>query len=243
MSFGRPRVVAMVLAHARAKLLPLIAHQLQTVWGKHAHVDILLDNPTEEVRWVTDTMKLLRNVRVKPAPFSPLGAGGEKWMELRNYQLDWARELKPEYAAMWDDDHVLSDPIGSCCSLLTGVPMTRIMKTFFWGDLDHVNAAVPPHDAVFWFRVEENDAFPTDRVIHAPAKIYDTQRWVRERGELLDIGYLEEADRLRVFNAYKRAGKIDASVTPLVQPAHLVPYSGNQGLWYRKLKEVMCGSQ
>lgn len=217
----------LLLAHQRPWLLPLIARQVAENWGERSVICVTLDRATSPVlRAVARMTEMHPRVRIFNSPIAALDRG-ENFMRLRNLQLEQLQDVRPNYACLWDDDHILECPreakwrFGRYKS-----DLIYARKRFFWDGLDHVNTALPDHNSVLFFRYSPDDRFPEDRMIHAPAGVHDKPdaKVTQMRSTLLDIGYLTRNERERVFNAYKQAGKVDAATMALVSPPVLTPY-------------------
>jgi len=76
------------------------------------------------------------------------------------------------------------------------------------------------------------------RMVHAPHPIHDTGRPGQLQGGLLDIGYLRPPERARVWEVYKRAGKIDPLTLGMIDPMpHIAPFKSDSP-WFQALKEI-----
>lgn len=161
------------------------------------------------------------------APFSPLDQGRERFMELRQWQLE---QLPADctHAVIWDDDHILEDEAEVRDAIQSGADLTYIRKVFYWDRTDQINTAFPEHNSVFVFRRLPGDSFDLGRTLHAPTRVHDNPRSIVQLdGRLLDFGYLRATDRERCWSEYKRVGKIDAATLPLVSPPRLVTLKGS----------------
>jgi hypothetical protein len=231
----------MVLAHKRPWLLPLIVKQVKHEWPDGV-VQITVDRPSSDVvSTIAEIQKKYPDVDVFEAPI-PAIAERENFMELRNFQLEKIRQRGVEFAAMWDDDHIIESPGELEKYMQAGYDLVYISKLFLWDHLNLYNEAIPDHHSVFFFRVLENDKFPLDRIIHAPVMVHDNPlaRIAHVSTRLLDIGYLFSEERERVFTAYKRAGKIDPATLSLVNTPQLREYRAHRNLpyWYTELRNA-----
>lgn len=186
---------------------------------------VLLDDPTLEARAGLEVVEMMAKpgeIVVKEAPFPALAGGVERFMELRQIQLDMIRGRHPAYGVIWDDDHVLADVDEAKAVLADQPDLVYASKLFLWDSQETYNDAMPQHRSVFFFRMLEGDQFPLDRTIHAPARIHDTASKVVDlQAPLLDHGYRHQKDREKIFKEYVRVGKIDAATVPLVEPPTL----------------------
>jgi hypothetical protein len=219
------KVGIFILAHKRPWLLPLIVEQVANQWPDHI-VQFSLDRPTAAVVEAVEDAREYGNVEVFTVPFSPVSEQGDRFMEVRNFQMDKLEPHKPDYAVLWDDDHLLSGTARSAQLMEEGYDLMYVRKRFFWDNMIYTNERFPVHRSVFWFRCIKGDRFPTDRIIHAPVRIHDHPKKVTDLKEcLIDIGYLRKEDRERVFKEYARAGKIDAATLPLADEPKLHKYT------------------
>jgi hypothetical protein len=211
----------MVLGHRRPQLLSLIAEQICRQWPACA-VDITLDRPNIEVVKAAHLAQRFPQVRVHAAPF-PVVADREYFMEMRNWQLTQLRPLQPKYVALWDDDHLLEDPDEAARVMRVGADLIYVDKVYFWDHPEQYNSALPRHRSPLIFRYRDGDKYPLDRTINAPAGVHDDPHAKNKvlYSRLLDFGYMHEDERLRVFEIYKRAGKIDQLTMGLVSPPAL----------------------
>ena len=219
----------MQLVHRRVSILPHIWEQLPGL-GCPVHLGITLSRPTAEViekiqELVDRGLGKRVSISLHNAPFSPLGER-ERWMELRQLQLEWLpRDCT--HGVIWDDDHILEDKKELVEAIDEGADLTYITKLFFWDSPKTYTTTFPDHNSVFSFRMLPGDRFPLDRTIHAPAAIHDrAKKVVQLKGRLLDYGYMDAYDRATCWAEYKQAGKIDAATRPLVMPPNLVEWRG-----------------
>lgn len=232
----------MVLVHQRPQLLRLIVEQVVETWPDGI-VDFGMDRPTEGVRAVCNALlrQYPKNVSVWEVPF-PAISHKENFLELRQLQLERLHDFKVEYLSMWDDDHILADPDEAKRCLALKPTLVYCHKLYMWDSPSLVNIALPGHNSVLFSRRLDGDRFGTN-MVNAPAEIL-------RRGEgdiaqlktwLMDVGYLTAAERKRVWEVYKRAGKIDDLTLGLMRPPklHSVENDLSGSKWYRKLKEAV----
>lgn len=224
----------MLTVHARPFLLYPIFRQISAFRAK-THLQVTLSRPTaaviEQVQRFLDC-PISKNVTVEliEAPFNPLAPGKERFMELRQWQLE-RLPAACNYAVIWDDDHVLEDPDEVLDAMRDKMDLTYIRKVFFWDNPTTISTAFPEHNSCFVFRRLPGDKFDMDRVLHAPATIHDTAKKVIQlQGRLLDYGYMHADDRARCWDDYKRVGKIDPATRPLVEAPRLAPWPGKNYL-------------
>lgn len=203
----------MVLCHARPYILRDIVDQAWTL-ADEVRVEFMLDRINGAV---SDAVFTSGCDRVLDAPVPALDHK-ENFMEVRRAQWHSMRTWEPDYAVLWDDDHLLEGP-REARRVLEGRPdLVYATKAHLWDSVKQENIRFPTHRSPFFFRCLPDDDYPLDRMIHAPAGIHDhATKVVDLKGRLLDIGYIERGERARVWAAYKRAGKIDAATLPLIK--------------------------
>lgn len=216
----RPLLGVMVLGHRRPWLFSAIVEQARRI-DPGAVVQIMLDRPTNDVLKAATRSGAL----VTTIPWAVLDYR-ENFMETRRRQLDAMRLFNPKYVSIWDDDQLLEKPaeVRGALTSLCDFDLVYATKTYLWDSLETENTRLPVHRSVHFFRLLEGDQFPMDRTINAPVQVHDGARRVYDlQHPLLDIGYLTEAERLRVWKVYKRAGKIDALTKKLLEKPILAP--------------------
>lgn len=235
-----PSLGVMVLVHKRPQLLRLIVEQAVETWPD-ARIDFGQDNVSTDV--AAQVYLLQRdypnNVTHWNCPF-PAIAHKEQFLELRRLQLDRLQDC--DYIGMWDDDHILSDPEEAKVAMASGSPLLYCHKLYFWDSPSYINIALPGHNSVLFSKRLPGDQFGPN-MVNAPAEIlrqgegakYQMKTW------LLDFGYMMSTERARVWNVYKRAGKIDTLTTGLMKPPtlHCVEKELADSKWYRKFKEAV----
>ncbi len=211
-----PLLGVMVLAHARPQLLRAIVRQAREI-DPSAVVQITSDRPTDAV---VEELATLEAEHFRAAV--PALDRRENFLTLRNQQLNQMRGRRVKYGVLWDDDHLLQDT-GEARRLLVSDPdLVYATKAYLWNSLTTENVALPVHRSAFFFRMLPGDQFPLTRMINAPEQIHDNAKVVTDlTGRLFDVGYLTEAERRRVWEAYKRAGKLDRLTMGLVSPGIL----------------------
>jgi hypothetical protein len=210
----------LLLAHRRPALLPLIVRQIKGAWPLSC-IQIALDRPSPAVLEVVQDLSRVEGVEVLRCPM-PAVAERENFMAVREWQRQQMASRDPKYMAIWDDDHVLESTAEAKADMAAGIDLLYAVKVFLWDSLQMVNTRMPEHRSVLFFRVRPGDAFPLDRMIHAPADVHDHPGSTALLGaRLIDVGYLDAAERAQIFARYARAGKIDAATKPLVEPPAL----------------------
>jgi hypothetical protein len=235
-----PEIGLMVLAHQRPQLLRLIVEQALATWPD-AVVDFGLDRPSPAVSQVVGDLVVSfpDNVRAWPVPV-PAIAHRENFMTLRQLQLERMHQVRAKYVALWDDDHILSCPEEAVTLMAEGCDLIYVHKVYLWNSCATMNLALPGHNSVLISRRLESDAFGGS-MVNAPDRILRDGLVGQMRTYLLDVGYLKEAERKRVWEVYKRAGKIDPLTLGLNAPPRLFDVTkelANNG-WYKKLKDVV----
>jgi hypothetical protein len=208
----------LLLAHRRPALLPLIVRQIKGAWPLSC-IQIALDRPSPAVLEVVQDLSRVEGVEVLRCPL-PAVAERENFMQVRAWQHEQMLPRAPKYMAIWDDDHVLEATAEAKADMEWGVDLIYAVKAFLWDSLALVNTKMPEHRSVLFFRVRPEDRFPLDRMIHAPTPLHDHPTSTACLGaRLIDVGYLDAAERAQIFARYARAGKIDAATKPLVEPS------------------------
>lgn len=228
----------MILVHRREWPVSLIVEQIKSTWPK-ATIWFTLDRYTGDIPEVVNNPE--RGIFTSRAPFPVVDDSGEHFMAIRQWQLERLRNvIGPRYIGFWDDDHLLENPDEAKLWMEKGVDIIDAQKAFFWNDLEHTNERIPPHTSPIFFKDRPGTSFPDteSRIIHTPVEIYDDPNSVRVAltGRLLDVGYLEQTERERVFATYARAGKIDAATMALVDEPVLKKFNSILPA-YRRLKE------
>ena len=248
---SEPHLGVMLLAHHRPWLLPLIVEQALSEYK--SFVDITVDRPSADVVRVVDELSKRENVRVfeSPEPCLQSGPGGDHFITVRQFQLERLQELSPKYGVIWDDDHILEQPQEGRYWMGRGYDLIYVRKRFLWNSVRKYNANMPEHNSCFFFKMLENDCYPSyelNRMIHAPVIVHDSpdSRKVEMLSFLLDTGYLWSEERERVFRAYAASGKIDPATAPLVAEPDLrdLKPSRKKGFWLKRIeKELGCLSR
>jgi hypothetical protein len=239
-SMDRPTIGYMTLVHRRHQLLPLIVEQAVATWPS-ALVDFGMDRPSPEVSQTVGDLvtKYPDNVRAWMVPV-PAISHRENFMVLRQLQLERMHQFRAEFVALLDDDHIFSHPEEAAQLMNDGCDLIYTHKVYLWGSCATMNLALPGHCSVTISRRLESDAFGGS-MVNAPDRILRDGLVGQMRTYLLDVGYLTEAERKRVWEVYKRAGKIDPLTLGLNAPPRLFDVTkelaGNG--WYKKLKDVV----
>lgn len=168
-------------------------------------------------------------VQVLEAPFGPCDMGhAERFFELRTWQI---AQLPDDctYGVLWDDDHVLENESEFLELIKKGTAdLIYGTKVFFWGSHNTYTTHIPKHRSLFAWRHYPGDRIPSKfegmpgpLTAHRKAKnIVDLE------GKLLDYGYVSEEDRTRVWQEYKRVGKMDNYVLALLKKPQLHDWTG-----------------
>lgn len=237
-----PSVGLMTLVHQRPQLLRLIVEQIAATWPDGV-VDFGMDRPSAEVRTACELLQkdYPNIVRLWETPI-PAISHKENFLELRQLQLERLQRTGVDYLAMWDDDHILADPGVAAAALEKLPPLVYCHKLYLWDRPETINIGLPGHNSVLFSRRLPGDRFGPN-MVNAPAEILrrgegdfaQLQTW------LIDIGYMTSTERTRVWNVYKRAGKIDSLTLGLLKPPtlHRVDKDLDSSPWYHKLKEAV----
>jgi hypothetical protein len=236
-----PQVGLMVLVHQRPQLLRLIVEQAVETWPD-AVIDFGQDRPSTDV--AAQVYLLQRdypnNVTHWNCPF-PAIAHREQFLELRQLQLERLHDAKVKYLAMWDDDHILADPEEAKRCLADNPTLVYCHKLYMWDSPSFINLGLPGHNSVLFSRRLEGDRFGTN-MVNAPAEVMrkGEGNFVQMKTWLMDIGYMTASERKRVWEVYKRAGKIDDLTLGLMRAPKLHPVEKDLAgsKWYLKLKEA-----
>src|SRR5262245_30226666 len=232
---NQPQIGLMVLCHKRHQVLPLIVEQVATDWpGSVVH--FTLDRPTEGVKdTVSDLCHRNPTADYRWAPFPAL-TPREQFVALRQYQLQEIQRAGPVWISLWDDDHVLEWPEQAKAALEADkADLYYITKRYFWDSFDYTNEGLPAHNSILFFRNVPGQRW--QKMVMAPSPLHETGRSAQLAGGLLDIGYMLPPERDRVWEAYKRAGKIDQLTLGLTQEPRRELFRSNSP-WYKKLREV-----
>jgi len=239
----RPDLGVMVLAHKRHQLLALICRQIFKTWPD-ARIDFTLDRPEPAV---ADEVRRLAfhhdGVRIFNAQFAAID-GRENFIALRDWQLQKLHETGCRHIAMWDDDHILADPLEAKTAMDEGAHLVYATKLYFWDGLNSANVALPVHTSILFSRRIDGDHWT--KMVGAPEQAAALEStgpaFVRTlENPLLDVGYMAESERQRVWKVYKRAGKIDQLTTGLILPPalHRVREALAQNNWYQELEVAL----
>lgn len=218
------RLVVPMLLRRRGKLLQTIVTQAQKIADAVWFI-LMLDDPEEEV---------LENLEAFPAGTRLVRArrrtldGGDWFFDQRNILheiIDKECPWVPTHGSLWDDDHALLD-VRSTRDLLADpeVDLVYAKKKYLWDDAVHINHAIASHHSVLFWRWLPGDRYPHRRDgtrLHRPDGHPGATRTI----PVLDNGYLDPAERLRVFRDFKAAGKIDAMTLSLFEPPILEAFS------------------
>jgi hypothetical protein len=223
----KPLIGAMVLCHRRAYLLEEIVLQLSKYWPDQSVVHFCMDRPTPEVE--AKVAALVRHAitvkcRAYYLDFPVVSSQGERYMEARNVQLEALHEDEPEYIAFWDDDLLMASPEEAVAFIRGGLAdLVYAKKLYLWDKPTQYTTHLPEHNSVFLFKRRRGDQFPLDRIIQAPEPLHSEAKHVAQMTTpLLDVGYMYEEERRRIFKAYAKAGKIDGLTQGLLDQPKLV---------------------
>lgn len=214
----------MVLCHRRPYLLREIVRQCFKLWPDNTVVHFCMDRPTPGVELEVErlvTTALAYKARAYYAPFPAVSSQGERYMDLRNVQVEAMEQDNPKYIAFWDDDQILQDPEELAAVVRADQSdLIYATKQYLWDSPRQYTTHLPKHTSVFVWRHTRGDRFPTDnrRIIQAPVGVHDNPASRRYDlcTALLDVGYMFEKERRQIFKAYARAGKVDDLVLGLL---------------------------
>ena len=220
------QIAFLVLAHQRDKWLELIAEQLLDNFDSFLYFHLHRATPEVDRRVRAIAGRWRHRVFITTA-FGDFPPYRESTFRLLRQQQLASLHNDVEYAALHDDDQILSaDALTRLQRALdAGVPMLFARRMYLW-DRPHLeNAAMPVHLAAYHFPVEPGDDFPDSRTIHAPARVYDrhADRAASEPHLIVyDVGYLDADERARVWESYRRAGKLDPATYALIEEPLLI---------------------
>jgi hypothetical protein len=236
----KPSIGLMTLVHQRAALIPLICEQVHATWPD-AVIHFTADRATKEVwRELWRVKEIWPGITLHSAPF-PAIDHRENYIALRDWQLQRLHETGCKYIALWDDDHCLQAPQEAKELLEKGPDLVYCPKLYFWDSLHTINAALPWHNSVLFSKRIAGDKWKA--MVGAPARAHEGIKIEQMETALLDVGYLTQIERHRVWEVYKRAGKIDDLTKGLILPPTLkeVPEEVTASRWYRKLETTLRG--
>lgn len=218
--------------HCRALTLDLALSEIfryeKVVPSLKVHVHILADRPTDEV------VAVLRRYQDrlafwKSCPFPIVSPDGERWGEASNLQMldfNTAWAPKPDWILFQDDDRWL-EPLHAPAELETAlwnpdVDMWYAHSLFMWDHPDRYHSGRHHHSPIL-FRFQPGDYFPRNRVIQATEGVHDqaimASRIATLRTPLLDYGSFHSTERIRLYNAFVEAGKVDPYIDSLLAPS------------------------
>jgi hypothetical protein len=124
---------------------------------------------------------------------------------------------------LWDDDFLL-DPLAlreTAEFVESGAAgCLRLLSRFHWDEHGTVNDAFPAHWAHWVWRHRPGATYTPRLMIHAPEAVVLAGPVRDMAGRADNYGYLTAEDRARTWEAYRRAGKIDAHTLCFAPSAH-----------------------
>jgi len=191
------------------------------------HIHVLTDRPTPEVSQVLSNFSPSL-FKILSCPFPLVSReGGQRICEGENLQLEDLDPLPLDWIFHADDDHWF-EPIHAEKELPNAltrqdVDLFYAHQLFFWDGYDRVCPPLSrPHYSPQIFRHITGDRFPTNRIIQAPQQIHDQSILSGRVGHLttplLDYSCFSQADRIRLYETFVGAGKVDAFISTLTAP-------------------------
>jgi hypothetical protein len=232
------RIAVMLRGSTRASLLNKVIRHFTSLDNDDHRIDIslLLDRPTAKV---LDVVKVnqAQISQVLHCPFPIVSySGGNRFMEAANFQYKSLGGFRPDFVFFADDDRIYEDTIVEELPWMLdhdNIDLWRTRSVFFWTPTEWRADMIYQHNSVTLFRYSPADVFPPDeeRHIQAPARRHDMAEEFGRIGQmhtrLLDWGYASEEERLRLFHLFKRVGRLDGFVIPLLdENVKLEKYGG-----------------
>lgn len=221
-------VGALVRCHCRSLTLEIVLDELlryQDLPGWTVKIHALVDRGTPAV-WKLITKYAPRLFRVVECPFPILSKErGQLFCESLNLQVQDFQDTPVDWLYLADDDRwfephhalaeldrALNDP---------AVDMWYANSLFMWDQTNRYNPERHHWSPVLW-RFRRSDRFPTNRIIQATEQVHDeaivTGRTGTLRVPLLDYGSFNTVDRVRLYNEFVGAGKVDPYIDALLAP-------------------------
>lgn len=219
------KLLILLRVHRRHAYLPAIWKQISYLTkDRSCQLIIQADRPSIEVVAEVDAYKRRAPKRIRvdviEAPAPVVSSAGQKWYQ--SVQNMWLLRHGDEDAGIvWDDDWLFSP---------SALKEMRGHLEFFehdcldavwhhmW-DNEHANARFPsPHYAAALFRIYRGDNFDPDLTSHCPQHPARSKNRLVLQHPVYHFGYATEEDRLRCWEAFRRAGRIDAHTIALTKP-------------------------
>ncbi len=224
------RFGVMLRVHRRDMYLEDIFKNLRYLSrGREFHLAIQADRPsaavTKELNRLVKQAPDSWNIEVFDAPCKLVDRKENFMVPLQahyEYLCDMA-DGKLDAAALWDDDFWLTKKgLRELKGHLDILDADRIecKSLFLWDNRSQANEAFPPHWQALVFRVLPGDRYPEDYIVHCPHNAAQGKH-IRMSNQLRNAGYMDADDRRLTWQAYKKAGKIDAHTLSLVKDARL----------------------
>lgn len=224
----------MLRCHERADTLRVVLDELfryEKDLGIEVKVHVLADRLSflaEEV--LKDYQGRLYGLKFLPFPI--LSAAGERFPEACQFQYKALTLCHPDWILFQDDDRwfesngadkELPDALND-----ENIDMWYADSWFVWDTSDQFNAN-RHHSSPVLFRFKPGNAFVLDRVLQAPLPLHDDAiirgRTGTLKVPLLDYGTYSEDERVRVYQAFREAGKADPYIESIKDPPKLASIS------------------
>jgi len=219
-------------AHHRHEQLDIALQELlryNELPGLEVKIQVLVDRPHFLVEGVLKKYRD-RLYGLAYCPFPIVSARGYRFMESNNYNLKRLEHCDPDWVYVADDDAWFAPPMidKELPEALTSttVDLWYAKSLFLWDDPRQYNENRKHYGPVIW-RHQPGARWPLDRSLQVPMPLHDEAIMTRRVGDLttplLDYGSYDEPERVRLYNAYLRAGRDphDAWVSSLVEPPDL----------------------
>lgn len=225
------RYGVMLRLHRRHEYIEKIFQNFRALAARRElFLAIQLDRPSAEV--AAALAKQIKNlpsrwtVDVFETPYA-LVTRRENYMLALQTHLEVLEELahhKLDAASLWDDDMWLTKKgLTELKGHLDILEADRIeaRSYFLWDKKSQANEAFPAHWQALLFRYYRGDKFPQDYIVHCPHRVAQGP-YIRMENRLRNAGYLDPDDRRLTWEAYKKAGKVDAHTLQLVNDPQLI---------------------
>lgn len=234
-----PPLGILLMTSQRDYLLPVIIEQIREEFPHH-FIILNTDRPSAGVAKMA--LRYNRSSDVVVTSFGPVVSDdGERFPQVRNQMLEALRRFyDPAYVMVWDDDQIWSRCAELRSFMRLGVDVIEAQDLFFWDSPDTyaIHGFLRHHWSPQIFKNDNDDRFDESLIQQATAKISKSLFKRQARAKLLNYGLITAAERQRVFETYKRAGKIDEFTTSFVSPPILKTYKPwSDEKWFHRAAE------
>ena len=223
----------MLRLHKREQYVNRIIDSIKKMAHKRkCYISVMLDRPTSAVAFsLQKQLKQLPEsiaIDIIDAPCRLVGEN-ENFMEALQVHYEHLLGMGPiQAASLWDDDFWFRrGGIREFRGHLDSLEYDNIeaRSYFLWDHPDKANEVFPAHWQSILFRVYPGHKFPTDYMVHCPHEIAQSSARKRMTHRLYNAGYIQQDERERTFEVYKRAGKLDRHTLSLVGDPQIVSLS------------------